>query len=144
MSTHNNDVTYICEIYQTPTSVVFCLECRKIENQHLLYPLDFSERILFYVDLYRTQNHKACENLPSLHVWWVRRERIIRKSCYRFKKNDFVTSRMTSQSLNGHTKWKNVVFPLIYVIQIVSEHLIGPLEESTVWIFPLQNSNFNY
>jgi len=42
---------------------------------------------------------------------------------------------------DGHTNWKNIFFPLIDVIHIVSEHLIGPLEESKVWIFPLQNSN---
>ena len=56
-------------------------------------------------------------------------------------KNGFVTSRMTSQPLDGHTKWKSIFFPLIDVIDIVSEHLLGPLEESKVWIFPLQNRN---
>ena len=43
--------------------------------------------------------------------------------------------------LNGNTNWKNTFFPLIDVIHIVSEHLIGPLEESKVWMFPLQNTN---
>ena len=46
-------------------------------------------------------------------------------------KNGFMTSRMTSQPLNGHTKWNYIFFPHIDVIQIISEHLIGPLEESS-------------
>ena len=57
------------------------------------------------------------------------------------EKNGIVTSWITSQPLNGHTKWKNIFFPLIDVIQTVSERLIGPLEQSKVWIFPLKNSN---
>ena len=40
---------------------------------------------------YHSQKHKGCENLPSLHVWWVRRQKILRKSCYIFRKNGFVT-----------------------------------------------------
>ena len=94
-----------------------------------------------HVVVNQSQNHIGCENLPSLHVWWVRRQKILRKSCYRFRKNGFVTSQMTSQPLNGHTQWKNIFFPLIDVIHFVSEHLIGPLEEPKVSIFPLQNSN---
>ena len=30
-----------------------------------------------YVFMYQSQNHKGCENLPSLHVWWVRRHHVI-------------------------------------------------------------------
>ena len=87
---------------------------------------------------YQSQNHKGCENLPSLHVWWVRRHHVI------FRKNGFLTSRMTSQPLNRHTQWNNIFFPHIDVIHIVSEHLIGSLEESKVWFFLCKTAMFNY
>ena len=35
-------------------------------------------------------------------------------------------------------------FPHIDVIHIVSEHLIGPLEESKVWSFLCKTAMFNY
>ena len=38
-------------------------------------------------------------------------------------------------------KWLYIFFPLIDVIDIVSEHLLGPLEEPKVWMFPLQIRN---
>ena len=88
--------------------------------------------------IYQSQNHKGCENLPSLHVWWVRRHHVI------FRKNGFLTSRMTSQPLNRHTQWNNIFFPHIDVIHIVSEHLIGSLEESKVWFFLCKTAMFNY
>jgi len=57
----------------------------------------------------------------------------IRKSGYRFR-----------EMALWRQEWRNIFFPLIDVILIVSEHLIGPLEESKVWCFPLKTAMFNY
>ena len=52
-----------------------------------------------------------------------------------------------------HHEWRHnplmgtqteIVFPHIDVIHIVSEHLIGPLEESKVWSFLWKTAMFNY
>ena len=72
--------------------------------------------IYVFISLKTTRVVKTC---PPCMFHELEDRKSYKKSCYRLRKNGFVTSWMTSEPLNGHTQWNNISFPLIDVIQIV-------------------------
>ena len=79
-------------------------DTRKLHHTFLILLLGFTIHLWYactHVCNYQSQNHKGCETIRSLHIWWVRRQKILRKSCYRFRKNGFVTSRVSHSHIMG-------------------------------------------